>query len=118
MSEYWYHSVSSAAKFGGKPEDYVQIHKWFDRFKSAVPDFRHRAMTHHAEGIWVAIAHFGNTLTISTGAKIPTKAICERHVIEDLGRIPTLKDWLGQIHPQRWMAPPSKLLMSRPHQKG
>jgi len=24
------HAVSSARKFGGIPEDYVEIHKWFD----------------------------------------------------------------------------------------
>jgi hypothetical protein len=27
----------------------------------------------------------------------------ERHVKEELGRIPTVQDWLSQIHPQRWM---------------
>lgn len=113
MAEYYYHAVSSAAKFGGKPEDYIKVHKWFDRFKSGMPDFRHRALTHHAEGIWEAVAHFGDTITISTGAKIPVKAICERHVIEDLGQIPTLCDWLSQIKPQRWMSPKSKLLMSK-----
>ncbi len=27
----------------------------------------------------------------------------EQHVKEDLGRIPTVQDWLSQISPQRWM---------------
>lgn len=32
---------------------------------------------------------------------------------EDLGKIPTLKDWLSEIRPQRWMSPKSRLLMSK-----
>ena len=113
MSEYYYHCVSSAQKFGGQPEDYLEVHRYLDRFKAAMPDFRHRAMTHHSEGIWEAIRFFGDTITISTGAKVPVKAICERHIKEDLGRIPTLSDWLRQIKPQIWMSPQSKLLMSQ-----
>jgi len=27
----------------------------------------------------------------------------EQHVLEDLGRIPTLRDWLGRIQPESWM---------------
>ncbi len=77
MSEYYYHCVSSAQKFGGQPEDYLEVHRYLDRFKAAMPDFRHRAMTHHSEGIWEAIRFFGDTITISTGAKVPVKAICE-----------------------------------------
>ena len=113
MAEYYYHAVSSAAKFGGKPEDYTEVHKYLDRSKSGMPDFRHRALAHHSEGISDTVAHFGDTITISTGAKIPVKAICERHIIEDLGQIPTLSDWLRQMRPQRWMSPSSKLLMGR-----
>ncbi len=62
MSEYYYHCVSSAQKFGGQPEDYLEVHRYLDRFKAAMPDFRHRAMTHHSEGIWEAIRFFGDTI--------------------------------------------------------
>jgi hypothetical protein len=27
----------------------------------------------------------------------------EQHVLEDLGRIPTVHDWLGRIQPESWM---------------
>ncbi len=27
----------------------------------------------------------------------------EQHVLEDLGRIPTVADWLGKIQPESWM---------------
>jgi hypothetical protein len=34
---------------------------------------------------------------------IPVRWIGEQHVQEDLGRIPTLSDWLSCIEPQPWM---------------
>jgi hypothetical protein len=42
------HAQSSTRKFGGKPEDYVAIHTWFDCSKAYLADFRHRALRHHA----------------------------------------------------------------------
>lgn len=42
------HAQSSARKFGGTPEDYLAIHRWFDESKAFFPDFRHRALRHHA----------------------------------------------------------------------
>ena len=42
------HAQSSAHKFGGRPEDYLNIHNWFDESKSFLGDFRHRALRHHA----------------------------------------------------------------------
>ena len=46
---------------------------------------------------------FGATLTISTGRIVPVRFIGEQHVLEDLGRIPTVADWLGKIQPESWM---------------
>ena len=43
------------------------------------------------------------TLTISTGRVLPVRFIGEQHVLEDLGRIPTVADWLGKIQPESWM---------------
>ena len=37
------HAENSARKFGGKAEDYLPIHNWFDESKAFFPDFRHRA---------------------------------------------------------------------------
>ena len=48
------HAESSARKFGGKTEDYLAIHNWFDESKAFFSDFRHRALRHHAEGIFFA----------------------------------------------------------------
>jgi len=54
MAHSYHHAVSSARKFGGVPEDYTAVHSWLDRSKEIVADFRHRALRHHAEGIWLA----------------------------------------------------------------
>ena len=50
MTHPYFHGVSSAKKFGGCPEDYMQIHQWFDATKETFADFRHRALRHHAHG--------------------------------------------------------------------
>ena len=97
------HAESSAAKFGGKAEDYLPIHNWFDESKAFFPDFRHRALRHHAEGIFLAEKLFGVAIVNSEGKHIPVRYLGEQHVREDLGRIPTAQDWLLQIRPQRWM---------------
>lgn len=46
------HARNSARKFGGKMEDYLEIHEWFDETKAWIPDMRHRALRHHSEGIF------------------------------------------------------------------
>jgi len=97
------HAISSSKKFGGAPEDYIQIHCWFDLSKAFLADFRHRALRHHAEGIFEAEKRFGITITNTDGKKVPTRFIGEQHVTEDLGRIPSLQDWLVTIKAEPWM---------------
>jgi hypothetical protein len=38
---------------GGKPEDYP-VHNWFAASKEFMCDFRHRALRHHAQGVFEA----------------------------------------------------------------
>lgn len=97
------HAQSSARKFGGKPEDYLAIHRWFDESKAFFPDFRHRELRHHTQGIFLAENLFGVSVRNFDGAEIPVHYLGEQHVREDLGRIPTVQDWLIRIHPERWM---------------
>lgn len=103
MAHPYHHAISSAQKYGGVPEDYQAIHDWFDASKSHVADFRHRALRHHSEGIFAAEKEFGVTITNSAGRAVPVRYIGEQHVKEDLGKIPTLADWLLNIQPQGWM---------------
>jgi hypothetical protein len=49
MAHSYHHAVSSARKWGGTPEDYLQIHNWIDGSKVILADFRHRALRRHAE---------------------------------------------------------------------
>ena len=66
-------------------------------------DPRHRALRHHAEGIFMAETVFGVTITNSEGRQIPVRLIGELHVTEDLGRIPSFADWARLIQPMPWI---------------
>lgn len=107
MAHCYHHAVSSARQWGGDPEEYQPLHDWFDESKMIIADYRHRALRHHAEGIWMLQRIFGTTLTLSTGRIVPVRLIGEQHVREDLGRIPSFGDWALRIQPERWMAPRS-----------
>jgi hypothetical protein len=110
MAHPHHHALSSVHKFGGKAEDYLPIHNWFDATKELVPDFRHRALRHHTHGIFEAERVFGVTITNSDGKQIPVRFIGEQHVREDCaGLIPTPQDWLQSIVLQPWMTKPGKM---------
>jgi len=109
MANPYHHAVSSQRKWGGEVDDYIAIHTWFDESKEHYGDFRHRALRHHAQGIFEAERVFGHTITIGTGREIPVRWIGEQHVVEDLGRIPSLSDWLRCIRPEPWMNRPRRL---------
>jgi hypothetical protein len=109
MANPYHHALSSVNKWGGKAEDYLSIHDWFDESKAFLADFRHRALRHHAEGIFLCEKLFGHTLTNSDGRVIPIRWIGEQHVNEDLGRIPSACDWLRCIKSESWMNRSRKL---------
>ena len=91
---------------GGKPDEYLPLHEWFDELKKYICDFRHRALRHHASGIYEAERVFGRVITNSDGGSVPTRILGEQHVREDCGRIPSLGDWLKTIRGERWMISP------------
>lgn len=108
MSKPWIHAVSSARKYGGVPEDYIPIHNLMDSSKGAMPDNRHRALTHNswfigADGILERV--FGVTITNSDGKKVSVRDIGEQHILEDFGNrfIPTVQDYLGEMEYKLWM---------------
>jgi hypothetical protein len=109
MTHPHYHAASSARLFGGRSSDYLSIHNWFDSTKESFCDFRHRALRHHAEGIFECEHLFGITLTNSDGKQVPVRYIAEQHVLEDCGRIPSIADWLSRIQPEVWMARATKI---------
>ncbi len=103
MTHPWYHAVRSAELFGGLPEDYLPIHNWFDESKAFLPDLRHRALRHHAEGIFLCEKLFDITIETNCGKKVPTRIVAEQHILDDLGWIPTVKDWFINLELQPWM---------------
>lgn len=109
MAHPYHHSLSSVKQWGGEVEDYQKLHEWFDASKEMFADFRHRALRHHAQGIFELERTFGKTIVLSTGRVIPTRWVGEQHVTEDMGFIPSLSDWLIHIQPQDWMNRSRKL---------
>ena len=104
MAHPWHHAQSSARRFGGVPDDYLAVHGWFDQTKGHWADARHRAVLHSSFGIFLCEQFFGPTLKrASDGKHVPTRLLGEQHVLEDLGRIPTVQDWLEGLPLQGWM---------------
>lgn len=106
MSKPIYHAESSARKHGGKMEDYIAIHDFMDSSKSAIPDNRHRILSHNSWFISTVIERvFGFYIVNSNGKKVSTRQIAEEHVLEDFGGqfIPTAQDYIENIEMQPWM---------------
>ena len=103
MAHPYHHALSSVRLWGGTVEHYLHLHAWFDESKSIIADFRHRALRHHAEGIFMLERIFGTTLELPGGRIIPVRWVGEQHVREDLGRIPSYADWVRAVRPEPWM---------------
>ena|SRR5580704_14338995 len=123
MSKPWIHAESSARRFGGKPEDYIEIHNLMDSSKSVMADVRHRALTHNAWFIGTILERiFGVTITVAGGNQVSVRDVGEQHVAEDFGGrfIPSAQDYLEQVEFHEWMVagkgqpPPSHRKLDRP----
>lgn len=101
-----HHAMSSAKKHGGTWEQYVHIHNWFDETKAWVPDIRHRAFRHHAEGIFECEKIFGTAITITLKSGVvklvPVRVLGEQHVTEDCGFIPNARDYVQGMKIEPW----------------
>jgi len=98
----WNHARGSVKKWGGEPEDYLPVHDFIDSTKAAMPDLRHRAVLHNAMGIFLCERVFGPVITNSDGRHVSVRDIAEQHVIEDMGFIPSLEDWLDELPQSAW----------------
>ena len=123
MSKPWIHALSSAKRFGGKPEDYVELHQVMDSSKGAIADNRHRALTHTT---WFLAPggplewKFGIVIRNSDGRDVSVRDLGEQHVLEDFGGrfIPTAQDYLQEMEHRDWMVrgsgqPPSGARLNR-----
>jgi hypothetical protein len=105
MSKPFIHAKSSAKKFGGLENDYLEIHNLMDSSKSIIADNRHRMFTHNSWFISTIIERiFGNTIINSDGIEVSTREIAEQHVLEDFGNfIPTGQDYIEELQYKEWM---------------
>lgn len=99
----WFHAQSAAKKWGGTPEDYIDIHEFIDSSKKIIGDVRHRSLYHHTEGCWLVQRIFGRTITVGR-TQVPTRLIAERHILEDLGWLPSPADYIKSMPVVPWMS--------------
>jgi hypothetical protein len=101
------HAKSSAKKFGGTWEEYINIHNWFDETKSWYGHSNHRMFRHHSEGIFEMEKIFGMSFINSEGKTVYTRYIGEQHVKEDCyNHLPSAKEWLMALESKErpiWM---------------
>lgn len=98
-----YHANASVRRHGGKVEDYLPIHNFFDSSKQCLADVRHRAILHSSFGIFLLERVFGEYITNSDGKQVCVRDLGEEHVIEDMGTIPTVERWLRNLPIEDWM---------------
>lgn len=97
------HAKISVKRWGGIPEDYLEIHNFIDQSKVAMPDMRHRAILHSSLGCYLAEQVFGVYIKNSDGKDVSVRDVAENHIIEDLGFIPTVERWLRNLPFEPWM---------------
>lgn len=105
----WFHAKSAAKKWGGEPEDYLPIHEFIDSSKQVIGDVRHRSVYHHTLGVFLCEKIFGKTITVKSKSgrkkvQVPVRLIAERHILEDLGWLPSPKDYIDGMAIKPWMS--------------
>lgn len=103
----WNHAQSAARKWGGTPDDYIAIEEFIDSSKKVIGDVRHRSMYHHTTGVWLCQEIFGRTITVAREhgtIQVPVRLIAERHVLEDLGWLPSPADYIAGMPIKPWMS--------------
>lgn len=123
----WEHGKVSVKKWGGAEEDYQVIHDFIDSSKASHPDMRHRAILHSSLGCYITEQVFGTWerkfegqwwnpfswsswrwvrlpyIVNSDGRKVQVRDIAEQHIIDDMGRIPTVSDYLDEMPLYNWL---------------
>jgi hypothetical protein len=104
MSKPWIHSKAHAKKYGGNPEDYIDIDQFMDSSKAHYSDWRHRCLLHNTFGCFIIEKVFGYVRTNSEGKEYSVRDVAEDHIKQDLGGIiPTVQDWLEEMQIRPWM---------------
>lgn len=123
----WQHAVSAARRWGGDPQLYLPIEEFIDSSKKVIGDARHRSLYHHTFGVWLCQEIFGVTIEVprkdGPPKQVPVRLIAERHILEDLGWLPSPKDYIDKMPLATWMGgsqkkelPLSHLLLDQPEE--
>jgi hypothetical protein len=118
MSNPLVHAERSAKKWGGKADEYLELHRFFDQTKAHVPDNRHRLILHNSFGILLAERVFGPQILNADGKRVFVRDLGAQHVLEDLRFIPTLAQCLENVPVLPWMAGSNQLMSSSHFTKG
>lgn len=97
------HGKASVRRHGGSESDYQDIHDFIDQTKMCHPDMRHRAILHNAFGCFLVEKVFGVKRINSEGKEYSPRDIAEEHIIQDMGRIPTVSDYLEGMPFYDWL---------------
>jgi hypothetical protein len=100
------HSKSSVKRWGGKVEDYIEMHKFLDSPKACMNNNTSRMLTHNTWFIYEVMPRvFGYNIVNSDGRTVDVVDISMLHVLEDFKMrfIPTPQDYLKHMEIQPWM---------------
>lgn len=100
------HAQLSVKRFGGIPEDYLDIHELMDSSKAAFPNNGHRVLTHNSWFVVTILPKvFGHQRINSEGKTYSVKDVGEYHILEDFKMrfIPSIQDYLEHLDVQPWM---------------
>lgn len=86
----------------------MDIHDFLDQTKMCHADMRHRAILHNTLGCFLVEQMFGATRMNSAGRTYSPRDVAEQHILEDLGRIPSVSNYLDNMKLQPWMGGPVK----------
>jgi hypothetical protein len=102
------HGRVSVKKWGGRPEDYQAIHDFLDESKAHFADMRHRALLHNTWGIYLCERLFGINIRNSDNRLVSVRDIAEQHILDDMGRIPSLQDYFQGMPMYDWLGGPKR----------
>jgi hypothetical protein len=100
------HAKSSVKRWGGKVEDYIQLHELIDSPKATMNNNTSRFLTHNTWFAYNIIPKvFGYNIVNSEGRSVDTVDIAMLHILEDFRMrfVPTPQDYLKHMEVQAWM---------------
>jgi hypothetical protein len=100
MAHPYHHSLSSTKPLKLNWQEHFALHDWLDSSKAMFSDARHRALFHHTAGVYLSKKVFK---TLPNAQKI-----ARDHILEDLGFLPNLSNWLKEESWNKKLVPSKK----------